>query len=102
MYTDAQIEINGNMAVLRDKVDTDKYITVEFASNCNFEIGYEDAKPLPTSPDIPEQRKNDGFYRLYLKLSGDGDVSITAKINTRHIDTTPLADYDVSIDEWKV
>ena len=102
MYTDAQIEINGNMAVLRDKVDTDKYITVEFASNCNFEIGYEDAKPLPTSPDIPEQRKNDGFYRLYLKLSGDGDVSITAKINTRHIDTTPLADYDVSIDEWRV
>ena len=102
MYTDADIEINGNKATLRDKVDTDKHITVEFCASHDFEIGFEDAKPLPTSPEIPEQRKNDGIYRLYLRLKGDGDVSITAKINTHDTDTTPLAAYDVNIDEWKI
>lgn len=102
MYTDADIEIDGNVATLRDKVDTDKHITVEFTANRPFEIGFEDAKPLPTSPDIPEQAKNIGFHRLYLRLTADGDVSITVKINSRHTDTTPLDNYDVSIDEWKV
>lgn len=101
MYTDAAIEIDGKRAILRDKVDTDKYITMEFTANSDFEIGFEEAKPLPTSPDIPEQRKNEGFFRLYCKLRADGDVSITAKINTRHTDITPLSDYDVNIDEWK-
>ena len=100
MYTDAAIEIDGNVATLRDKVDTDKYITVEFVSNCGFEIGYEEAKPLPTSPVIPEQAKNEGFHRLYLKLEADGDVNITAKINTYNTDMTPISLYDVSIDEW--
>ena len=102
MYTDAVIEIDGNVATLRDKVDTDKYITVEFISNCGFEIGYEEAKPLPTSPVIPEQAKNEGFHRLYLKLEADGDVNITAKINTYNSDTTPIADYDICMDNWKV
>ncbi|MBR2971307.1 MAG: heparinase II/III family protein [Clostridia bacterium] len=101
MYTDADIEIDGNVATLRDKVDTDKHITVEFTANHPFEIGFEDAKPLPTSPDIPEQAKNIGFHRLYLRLTADGDVSITVKINSRHTDTTPLGDYDMSIDKWE-
>lgn len=102
MYTDAEIEIDGNKAILSDKVDTDKYITVEFTSNNAFEIGYEDAKPLPTSPVIPEQAKNEGFRRLYARLKADGDVTVTVKINTRKSDNTPLGAYDVSIDEWGV
>ena len=102
MYTDADIEINKNKATLRDKLDTDKHITVEFTSNFDFEIGFEDAKPLPTSPTIPEQNKNVGFRRLYARLRGDGDVSVTAKINSDSVKATPLSDYDVSIDEWKV
>ena len=101
MYTDADIEISGNTAILRDKVDTDKYITVEFTSNHAFEICYEDAKPMATSPVIPEQAKNEGFYRLYAKLVADGDVTVTVKINTKKSDNTPLGAYDVSIDEWK-
>ena len=102
MYTDADIEIDGSKATLRDKADTDKYITVEFTASGEFEVGYEDAKPLPTSPEIPEQRKNDGFHRLYLKMRGNADVSITAKINTYNSDVTPLTSYDVNMDEWKV
>ena len=101
MYTDADIEIDGKQAILRDKVDTDKYITVEFTANAPFEIGYEDAKPLPTSPVIPEQAKNEGFRRLYARLTADGEVNITVKINTRKTDNTPLCAYDVCIDEWK-
>ena len=102
MYTDADIEIAGNVATLYDTVDREKYITVEFTASGAYEIGYEDARPLPTSPEIPEQRKNEGFHRLYLKMRADGDVSITAKINTYNTDVTPLASYDVNMDEWKV
>ena len=101
MYTDADIEIDGNVATLYDKADREKRIAVEFTANNPFEIGYEDAKPLPTSPEIPEQRKNEGFHRLYLRLKADGEVSITVKINSRHTDVSPLSDYDVSIDGWK-
>ena len=101
MYTDADIEIAGNMATLYDTADRAKYITVEFSASGEYEIGYEDARPLPTSPEIPEQRKNEGFHRLYLKMRADGDVSITAKINTYNTDVTPLASYDVNMDEWK-
>lgn len=100
LYTDADIEIDGNRATLRDGKDAAKYITLEFASSHPIELGYEAARPLPTSLDIPEQRKNEGYYRLYAKMRADGKASITVKINSRHTDTTPLCNYDVSIDEW--
>ena len=101
MTTDALIEIDGNRAVLRDKDDPDKLITVEFIANCDIEVGYERALPLPTSPVIPEQIKNEGYYRLYCQLTADGDVTLTAKINTRDEGNSPVSDYDVSIDEWE-
>ena len=101
MTTDALIEIDGNRAVLRDKDDPDKLITVEFIANCDIEVGYERALPLPTSPVIPEQKKNEGYYRLYCQLTADGDVTLTAKINTRDEGNSPVLDYDVSIDEWE-
>ena len=101
MYTDADIEISGNVATLYDHNDRDKWIKVEFTATSDFTLGYEDARPLPTSPDIPEQIKNEGFHRLYLRMRADGNVSITAKINTE--DNAPsISTYDVSIDEWKV
>ena len=102
MYTDALIEIDGSKATLRDKNDTSKYIIVEFVASQEFELGYERALPLPTSLDIPEQNKNEGFYRLYLKMKGDGDVSITAKIVTDEAKATSIDLYDVSMDEWKL
>ena len=101
MYTDADIEISGNVATLYDHDDRDKWIKVELTATSDFTVGYEDAKPLPTSADIPEQIKNEGFHRLYLRTRADGDVSITAKINTE--DNAPsVSTYDVSIDEWEV
>ena len=102
MTTDAQIELDGKRAVLRDVADPEKYITVEFLANCDIEVGKERALPLPTSPDIPEQCKNEGFYRLYCKAQTDGDFTLTVKINTRHKDVSELCEYDVSIDEWTV
>lgn len=100
MCTDAQIELDGTRATLRDKDDPEKYITVEFSANCDIEVGYERHIPLPTSPDIPEQCKNEGYYRLYCKAVTTGDFTLTAKINTRHSNTTEIAEYDVNIDEW--
>ena len=102
MCTDADIEIDGDTATLRDKADPDKYITLQFSANCDIELGSERALPLPTSPVIPEQCQNEGYYRLYCKALKDGDFTLTVKINTRHTDNTPLADYDTSIDNWTV
>ena len=102
MYTDASVEIDKNIATLRDKADADKHISVEFSASGEFEIGYEDARPLPTSPDIPVQAKNEGFVRLYLRMKGDGNVRVTAKINSKDEGVTPVSAYDVSIDEWKI
>lgn len=100
MYTDAEIEIDGNVATLRDKKDREKHITVEFKVNRDFEIGVEDARPLPTSYDIPEQRKNEGFCRLYCKVKADGEVTITVKINAKGDNFSPISNYDRSIDGW--
>ena len=102
MTTDALIEVQGNIATLRDKDDPEKYITVEFMANCDIEVGSERALPLETSPVIPEQNKNEGFYRLYAKALTDGEFTLTVKINARHTDVSALAEYDESIDEWKV
>ena len=102
LCTDAEIEISGDTAVLRDKAAPDKYITLQFSSNCDIELGSERALPLPTSPVIPEQCQNEGYYRLYCKALKDGDFTLTVKINTRHSGNTPLADYDTSIDNWTV
>ena len=102
MCTDALIEIDGNRAILRDKEDREKYITVEFVANCDAEVGFERALPLPTSPDIPEQYRNEGYYRLYCKAECDGDFTLTVKINTREDDVSALSDYNVNMDEWKV
>lgn len=102
MTTDAEIGIEGNKATLRDKNDPEKYIIVEFTASCPMTIGSERALPLPTSPEVPPQNKNEGYYRLYCELKADGDVTVTAKINTRQADNTPIANYDVSIDKWQV
>lgn len=100
MYTDAAVEIDGSVATLRYKSDPEKYITVEFKSNKPFALAVEDARPLPTSPDIPEQRKNEGFVRLCCRIRAEGEVSITAKINTRSEGSSPISEYDRSVDEW--
>ena len=55
-----------------------------------------------TSPDIPTQNKNEGFFRLYCKANTDGDFTLTVKINTRQTDITSISDYDMNMDEWKV
>jgi hypothetical protein len=57
---------------------------------------------LATSPEIPEQNKNEGYYRLYAIIEADGELNLTAKINTYKADSTPISDYDVNMDEWQV
>ena len=102
MCTDALIEAEGNRAILRDKDDPEKYITLEFSANCDITVGSERALPLPTSPVIPEQNQNIGFYRLFCEAKCDGDFTLTVKINTREDGVSALDDYNVSIDEWTV
>ena len=102
MCTDALIEIDGTHATLRDKNAPEKYITLDFMANCDITVGLERALPLPTSPVIPEQKQNEGFYRLYCEAKCDGDFTLTVKINTRKYGESSLCDYHVSIDDWTV
>lgn len=102
MCTDADIEIAGNVATLRDKNDPEKYITLEFVANCDIELGSERALPLPTSPVIPEQAKNEGFYRLFCKAVTDGEFTLTVKINAKHEGMSDISKFDTCMDEWKV
>ena len=102
LTTDAEIEIDGNKATLRDKDDPAKYITIEFLASCDITVGSERALPLPTSPEVPPQNKNEGFYRLYCKAETDGEVTITAKINTKCDGVSAIDEYNVCIDEWQI
>ena len=102
MCTDALAEIDENRVTLRDKNNPEKYITLEFLANCDIELGYERALPLPTSPVIPEQAKNEGFYRLFCKAVTDGDFTLTVKINAAHEGMSEASEYDLCMDEWKV
>ena len=102
MCTDALIEIDGTHATLCDKNDPEKYITLDFMANCDITVGSERALPLPTSPEIPEQNKNIGYYRLFCEAHCDGDFTLTVKINTRNDGNSALGDYHVSIDDWTV
>ena len=80
MYIDSDAEINGNTVILTDKENIDRKLKVEFISNIPGQIVVEDAKPFPTSPQIPVQKQNAGYYRLYYKMSGAGTVNVTAKL----------------------
>ena len=102
MYTDAEIEIDGTVAVLTDKTDSSKKISVEFVSPHSLDIGFEPARPLPTSPDVPGQNRNDGFQRLYCRFAADGDAVITAKVTRCDSDGTSISLYDKNMDSWSV
>lgn len=103
MYIDSDVEINNdNTVILTDKETPDRKLKIEFLSSVPGEIKVEDAKPFPESPKIPEQNQNKGFYRLYYKISAGGNASITAKITPLDYVGSNIADYNVSIDSWKI
>ncbi len=105
MFIDSDYEVvDSNQVILKDPQDISKKIKVEFSvSGGNGEIHIDAPVPFPKSPQIPEQDANEGFHKLYYKLSSlNKNVSITAKITPVGIgnDESEIGDYCKSICEW--
>ena len=102
MYIDAEAQIQGNEVLLTDKEDPEKQLKVEFTSSVPGVAVVEAAEPFATSPQIPGQMRNDGFYRLYYKITAQGKATITAKLTpvTAFASASALGEYDKNMDQW--
>lgn len=103
MYIDSDVEIIGNNTViLTDKTDSSKKLKVEFVSSVPGTVKVEDAVPLETSPQIPGQRSNAGYYRLRYDVSASGTVTITAKLTPMDYYGSDINNYNISMDKWQI
>lgn len=102
MYTMADAEIDGSRVVLTDKTEPEKKIVVDFLCSSDFEIIYEDAKPLDGTPVVNGQNENEGYYRLALKTNASGEVNITVKLTPINVAGSSVSSYDKSISEWSL
>ena len=104
MYTEQDVKIDGNSAVLSND---DKKVKLDFASSTDGKLYVESAAPWKLAPEItnPDQNSNKSYKRIVYKINGaNGDAYITAKF-TPAIDETKNAP-DVTtygpISSWKV
>lgn len=98
MHTTAEAIIDGNTAILSKN---GKSIALTFASNAeDAQISVMDAVPLETSPQVPEQNKNEGYRKIAIKLMAKGDTDLTVKISPLGMAVSPLK--TTPIDEWQL
>ncbi|MBE7050771.1 MAG: hypothetical protein E7394_08440 [Ruminococcaceae bacterium] len=95
--------IDENTVILTKPANASQKVKVEFISSTGegtIEVG--PAAPFPTSPQIPEQNQNMGYQRLSYKVSGNGNVNITAKITPMGFEGSDISQYDTNIDSWVI
>ncbi|MBR5507837.1 MAG: discoidin domain-containing protein [Clostridia bacterium] len=100
--SDAEI-VDKNTVILTKTTNASQKVKVEFISSTGegtIEVG--PAAPFPTSPQIPEQNQNKGYYRLSYKVSGNGNINITAKITPMGFDGSDISEYDKNMDSWVI
>lgn len=95
MHTKADVTIEDNVAYL---TRNGKNVKLEFDTNANVsEIFVMDAKPLPTSPQVPEQNPNSAYRKIAVKLTASDYTTLTVRIapenNTEEMMLTPLKDW---------
>lgn len=98
MQTTADVEINGNTAILSKN---GKKVKFEYISNAATEIVVEDSKPLPTSPTV----NNDiipNAKRIRIVAKGLGDINITAKLTPVGMADSGVEKYNTPIDTWQI
>ena len=98
MQTAADVEINGNTAILSKN---GKKVKFEYTSNVATEIVVEDSKPLPTSPTV----NNDiipNAKRIRIVAKGSGDINITAKLTPVGMADSGVEKYNIPIDSWQI
>ncbi len=95
--------IDENTVILTKSANASQKVKVEFISSTGkgtIEVG--PAAPFPTSPQIPEQKQNKGYYRLSYKVSGSGNVNITAKITPMGFEGSDISLYNKDMDLWTI
>ena len=98
-HTMADIEIKDDTAYL---CKNGKKIKIEFIStDKNAKWEEMEVKPLPTSPQTPEQTKNSGFNKVVLKFKAkSGENYFVVKVSPAGTETKPI--WDVPIEQWKL
>lgn len=96
MHTKADIYIEGDKAILSKN---GKSVQLEFDTDAaDAEITVMDAKPLQSSPQVPEQNANDGYRKVAIKFTAKGDTYLTVKVSPLGMDISPIK--TEPIDEW--
>lgn len=100
MNTKGEIKIDGNVAYVSRNGKT---IKLEFICTGNKAMWHNagNPKPLPTSPQCPEQNKNEEFTQLKLTFNmPQGENKLIIKISYIGKNVTPID--DVTFREWKL
>ncbi|MBE7050770.1 MAG: hypothetical protein E7394_08435 [Ruminococcaceae bacterium] len=95
--------IDEHTVILTNPANVSQKVKVEFISSTGkgtIEVG--PAAPFPTSPQIPEQNQNVGYQRLSYKVSGNGNINITAKITPMGFEGSDISQYDKNMDSWVI
>lgn len=102
MYIDSDADIDGNRVILTDKNNPGNKLKIEFVSSHELTLGVEEAKPFPSSPDIPEQIVNAGYRRMFCKINASGKTSITAKLTPFGVKESDISAYDTDMKLWQL
>jgi len=98
-HTTADITIEDDIVYLYKE---GKSVKLEFLTTCeNAKWEEMEVKPLPTSPQTPEQAKNDDFNKVVLKFNAkSGDNYFVVKVSPAGVETKPV--WDIPIEQWKL
>ena len=98
MQTPANATVVGNTVFLEKN---GKSIKMEFLSSTDGTWEVTEAKPLSTSPQVPDQNPNLGYSRVALKVNAkQGDNYLAVKISPTNVTTKPIE--NIPIENWSV
>ena len=100
LITKGTIEIDGNRAYVTQNGGSIMLEAVCSGTNVRW-VDNGNPKPLPTSPQVPEQNKNVENTQLQLMFDGKkGDNKLIIKISPMSVPTKPIE--DITFSEWKL
>ncbi len=100
MHTKADsAQIDGSRVIISSG---GKQLLVEFESNSDFEISFTQAKAMDGTPTVEGENQNVGINKLMLKVTGSGNVNITAKLTPLDADASAISEYNIPIDQWQL
>ena len=92
-------EIDGNKVIIKNGMEV---LTIEYISNKPLEIVVAENQTMHKNSSIIP-RVIDSGYKIYAKVTGKGEVNITAKYTPNLVtNPTPVTDYDMPLTEWEI